>query len=279
MRVILKPAGIAAVALVFVAGVSMMAFSGLKEKKVSAADRASTGKPDANAPSAKMVPASYLFSAKDGTSVSGKDQTAVSGELVNGATYSKTKNGYSLGFAARDKQMVDLGKSLVDTTKSFSVSCWVRLTSLDGYQTFVSQDGTAISGFYLQHRGGDTNRLAFTLNSEDKAPPANPGESDPVKGYRAESSFTPKPGEWYHLVGVYDERKRQSRLYVNGKKEQTKSLPTTVRFWQAKGHTLLGAAMWGGARVDYANGTVENVRLYPRVLSDKDVQYLFQNRW
>jgi hypothetical protein len=280
MRVIIKPAGTIALVLAFSAGISLMAYSALKGKKsstTSTAPSAAAATTGSSAPTGKMVPASYVFSAKSGTSISAADQTAVLGELVNGATYKKASKGYSLGFASRDKQMVDLGKPLVDTTRSFAVSAWVRMNDFSWFQTFVSQDGTVISGFYLQWRN-DTKRLSFTLNSEDKAPPANPGETEPVKGYRAESSFVPQTGQWYHIVGVYDQRAHQSRLYVNGKKEQTKTLPSSVQFWSAKGHTLLGAAMWEGKHTDYVNGTVENVRIYPRVLGDKDVEYLFENR-
>jgi hypothetical protein len=41
------------------------------------------------------------------------------------------------------------------------VSAWVNLNSTGGYQTFVSQDGSQVSGFYLQLRG-DSHRFAFT---------------------------------------------------------------------------------------------------------------------
>jgi hypothetical protein len=54
---------------------------------------------------------------------------------------------------------------IVDTSKSFSVSVWVRLDRADVWSTFVSQDGQAISSFYLQKR--DSNYLAFTTYSSD----------------------------------------------------------------------------------------------------------------
>jgi hypothetical protein len=50
---------------------------------------------------------------------------------------------------------------VIDTTQSFTVSAWVNLNSTGGYQTFVSQDGSQVSGFYLQLRG-DSHRFAFT---------------------------------------------------------------------------------------------------------------------
>jgi Concanavalin A-like lectin/glucanases superfamily len=50
---------------------------------------------------------------------------------------------------------------VIDTTASFTVSAWVNLNNTNGYQTFVSQDGNEVSGFYLQLRA-DTGRFAFT---------------------------------------------------------------------------------------------------------------------
>ena len=49
---------------------------------------------------------------------------------------------------------------VIDTSGSFSLSVWVRLDRADVWSTFVSQDGRAISSFYLQKR--DSNYLAFT---------------------------------------------------------------------------------------------------------------------
>jgi hypothetical protein len=276
VRIIIKPAGLAAIIAAFIAVLGIMAFSSRKEKNATAATP-TAAKPLPASAGTRIVPVSYLFSARNGTSVSDTDHTAVKGELVNGAEYRKTPKGFSVALNGAQKQYVDMGKPLVDTTRSFSLSAWVRLNDTNGFHTFVSQDGTAISGFYFQKRQ-DTGRLSFTLNSNDAVPPTNPGEAEPIKGYRAESSFPAKAGEWYHLVGLYDARNHRTRLYVNGKLEQTKALPASVAFWPAKGHTMIGAALWEGKRVDYTNGMVENVRIYPRVLTADDVTYLYKNR-
>jgi hypothetical protein len=46
------------------------------------------------------------------------------------------------------------------------VSAWVKLSNTDGYQTFVSQDGSQVSGFCFQLRG-DTHRFACTRLADD----------------------------------------------------------------------------------------------------------------
>jgi Concanavalin A-like lectin/glucanases superfamily len=100
---------------------------------------------------------------------------------------------------------------VIDTSSSFTISAWVDLNNTNGYQTFASQDGNEVSGFYLQLRG-DTGRFAFTRIVAD-APAQAAIASAP--------SIIPQPGEWYHLAGVYNAAKRTISLYVNGKLQQT----------------------------------------------------------
>ncbi len=49
-------------------------------------------------------------------------------------------------------------RPVIDTSGSFTVSAWVNLANTNGYQTFVSGDGSQVSGFYLQLRG-DVNSV------------------------------------------------------------------------------------------------------------------------
>ncbi len=87
---------------------------------------------------------------------------------------------------------VDAGRSLLDTTRSYTVSAWVFLKNTDGFQTFISQDGKSLSGFYLQKRSD--NKFAFVVQSADD--PSTPQAL-------AESSLVPKPNTLYHVVGVF----------------------------------------------------------------------------
>jgi len=87
----------------------------------------------------------------------------------------------------------DAGRSLLDTTHSYTVSAWVFLKNTDGFQTFVSQDGKSLSGFYLQKRGDD-GKFAFSIRDSD-------GPNPPQ--VIAESSLAPKVNTLYHVVGVF----------------------------------------------------------------------------
>jgi len=88
---------------------------------------------------------------------------------------------------------VDAGRSLLDTTHSYTVSAWVLFSSTDGFQTFISQDGKSLSGFYLQKRGDDGKFALSVRDSDDPNPPQ----------VIAESSLVPKVNTLYHIVGVF----------------------------------------------------------------------------
>jgi alpha-L-arabinofuranosidase len=141
---------------------------------------------------------------------------------------------------------------VIDTTRSFTVAAWVKLANTNGYQTVVSQDGSQVSGFYLQLRG-DSHRFAFTRIAYDS--PAGLGTI-------ATSPIIPQPGEWYHLAGVYDAVKQTISLYVNGNLQQTQSF---VPNWSASGPLAVGRGKFAGNPVDFVSGQIDDVRTYSGV--------------
>src|SRR5205807_9135135 len=100
---------------------------------------------------------------------------------------------------------VDVPSPVVDTTASFSVSAWAMIHVARGYQTFVSVDGSQVSGFFLQFRD-DTREFAFTRLTADT----------PVAGTFASSSVTAAVDTWYLLTGAYDATAQTLSLYVDG---------------------------------------------------------------
>ncbi|MFI6686383.1 LamG-like jellyroll fold domain-containing protein [Streptomyces sp. NPDC050485] len=152
---------------------------------------------------------------------------------------------------------------VVDTAKSFSAAAWVRLTSAAGYQTFVSVDGLAVSGFYLQLRD-DTGAFAFTRLPSD-AISANGGAA--VAG----AASAPVTDAWYHLLGVHDTAAGLVRLYVNGVLEG--ETPYTGG-WRATGATAVGRGLFGGAQVDQAHGLIDDVQVFDTALTAADAAAL-----
>ncbi len=143
---------------------------------------------------------------------------------------------------------------LLNTAQPFSVSAWVNLNSTSGSQTFASIDGVNVSGFALQLRA-DTGKFAFTRLASD---------STSAQVFHADAAAAPSAGVWYNLLGVNDVADGELLLYVNG------VLQSTVSYsggWQAMGATVIGAGKSGGARTDFANGLIDEVRLFDSPLS------------
>jgi alpha-L-arabinofuranosidase len=155
----------------------------------------------------------------------------------------------------------DTGAPAFDPTGSFTVSTWVRLTTIAGFQTAVSIDGDQVSSFYLGLRD-DTRRFAFVRLPADAAAgaPAFPsGTSDPAAG------------QWYQLTGVHDAATHTLALYVNGQLQATTPAPST---WQPGGHLVIGRARFGGNPVDFVRGNIDDVRVYGAALTAGQVSDL-----
>ena len=181
--------------------------------------------------------------------------------LRGGAAWVPGVHGTAVGL--KEGQSVELDRAAVKTRAGFSVSAWVKVDKLGGTQTFVSQDGQAVSGFRLQLRGDDA-RFAFSLPEADRA-------TAPLR--TVQSDFTPTPGLWYHLTGVFDKTAGQIRLYADG---TPLAATTFTSSWNATGHTEIGRDLQAGQPGDFVTGAVDEVRLYPRALTDAQVAALHQ---
>jgi alpha-L-arabinofuranosidase len=138
---------------------------------------------------------------------------------------------------------------VLDTSRGFTVSAWVSLVNLDGYQTFVSQDGGQVSAFYLQLRG-DSHRFAFTRVAFD---------STAGLGFVATSPIVPQTGVWYHLAGVYDSVRHTIALYVNGILQQRLTFDPA---WSSTGPFAVGRGRYAGNPVDFCAAAIDDVRAY-----------------
>lgn len=175
------------------------------------------------------------------------------GTLVNGPTWTTGTAGAALQFNGSN-QFVDTGAAVLDTTGNYTAAAWVRLDSLGGFATAVSQDGPTNSAFFLQYSGAD-NRFAFSF-----------------AGVRALAPTAPQTGRWYHLVGVRDVTTGTLTLYVDG---QPAGTAYACLGDASSGHTVIGRAKFGGNPVDFWRGAIDQVHVYDRALSAAEVAELY----
>ncbi|HEY2759087.1 MAG TPA: LamG domain-containing protein [Pirellulales bacterium] len=137
---------------------------------------------------------------------------------------------------------------VVDTAGGFTVSAWVDIASLGGFQTVVSIAGTNVAGFFLQLRG-DTGTFAFARLPSDATGNAS----------IAAASSAPTAGTWYHIVGVNDATAGTLSLYVDG---QLMGSTAYTSGWTATGDTLIGHGLYAGNQVDFVNGSIDDVEMF-----------------
>ncbi|WP_169514714.1 LamG domain-containing protein [Actinomadura atramentaria] len=201
--------------------------------------------------------------------------TALNADVRTGesAVAAAASGGTTLGAAGQDGTAMGLdgvnGKAstsgaLVDATKSFSVGAWVRLdaSKVDAQQVVLSQDGTRKSPFYLKYDG----RIKKWLFGRTKT------DSDESGWYQAESAQNAQLGAWTHLVGVYDATVQRLRIFVNGE-PGIESGPIDVS-WTSTGGFQIGCGKWLGVTTDYWLGSIDDVRIYDRIVGPKEAQEL-----
>ncbi|MFE6100441.1 LamG-like jellyroll fold domain-containing protein [Streptomyces laurentii] len=166
------------------------------------------------------------------------------------------------GYAATDRPVLNTGHS-------YSVSAWAKLPAAGatGNRTVVSQSGTYYSPFYLSYEGAE-NAWSLRTSLEDV-------QAGNLSEQRVLAKQPARLGEWAHLVAVYDANVQQIRLYVNGALQGSDAAPKT---WEAQGPVQIGRAIWTGKQVDYFPGSIDEVRLFERPVSDEEVQQMFRQR-
>ena len=150
----------------------------------------------------------------------------------------------------------DAPKPAVDTTKSYTVSAWVKVARLEGYQTFVSIDAAHVSGFFLQLQGS-SGKFSLSAVGHDSGEPG-------AGAAAAVALAKPAVDTWYHLAGVYDADAHTLSLYVNGALQQTVPYASAFR---ADGPTAIGRGFYNGSRTDFVRGAVDDVRFYRSALA------------
>ncbi|MGC4894196.1 LamG-like jellyroll fold domain-containing protein [Micromonospora sp. DT31] len=165
------------------------------------------------------------------------------------------------GFATFNGRGFGVYSGSLDTTRSYSVSAWVKPKDFLANQTAVAQAGQNNGAFFLEYNKA-LNKWAFRMPSADAASPA--------ATYSATSSAALTANTWVHLVGVYNAGTKAVSLYVNGAAGTGATNPTPF----ASSSPDIGGGFIGGANTAYT-GAIDNVQMYSRALSGTDITTLY----
>ncbi len=156
---------------------------------------------------------------------------------------------------------------LLNTSKSYTVAAWVRLTSTEKLRVVASQDGTNASGFRLQFQNrSDTWQLVIP-NTDT----TSPSESFAIG---TAAGTAPTLGAWTFLVGVYDAASKTATLYVNGIPAGSTGVGST---FNAAGPFLMGRGMYSATHTFYWAGDLAQVQALTSALTGAQVKALYQH--
>lgn len=201
------------------------------------------------------------FETVEGTSVHPTVGSAIL-ELSD-ATVGPGTNGNELSISSSSSTVTTAGPVL-NTSEDFSVSTWVKLDELDGYDTFLGMDGAALSAFFLQKR--DNDRLSFATFSAD---------STSVSACVATGEIRPRAGEWYHVVGTKNAATGEQRVYVDGVLSGRATCAAGV--FEASGGLRVGRGFYEGAASDPWGGALDDLGLISRVLTPNEIAALYRH--
>ncbi|MEM3122281.1 MAG: LamG domain-containing protein, partial [Candidatus Pacearchaeota archaeon] len=82
--------------------------------------------------------------------------------------------------------------------------------------------------------------------------------------------------EWNHIVGVYNSSLQEDnfKIYVNGQLSNSTTVPIGKTFSLGVYNLGIGARNVSGLDYEF-NGTIDDVRIYSRALSEEEISYLY----
>jgi len=153
---------------------------------------------------------------------------------------------------------------LLDTTRSYTVSAWVKLTGAQtGNRVALTQDGDRVSAFWLGYSYGPNKwRMMVCRN-----------DSDSGGCVSALSDAVIASDTWTHLAGVYDASAKTVTLYVNGVAQSAPAAVSTA--FGATGPLNIGIGKWTGVDADVWQGNIADAQAYQGALSTTQVDAVY----
>jgi len=160
------------------------------------------------------------------------------------------KFGNALNFDRVDDYVNVSDSASLDITDEITVEAWFKPEGI--YQSMIVDKNNAYR-IWISWGDGSWATLAFSVY-------INEAWND------TEFSVELLKGQWYHLLGVYNGS--TSKLYLNGNLVASKSLSGNIN--ESDEELLIGRYKYSGEY--YFNGTIDEVHIYNRALSEEEIK-------
>ncbi|MFF0205896.1 LamG-like jellyroll fold domain-containing protein [Streptomyces sp. NPDC005017] len=196
--------------------------------------------------------AAWQLNENTGTTAANSQDTSHPLALDTASWAAKGRNGAA--WQGTGTSYAATSSKVVDTTGSFSVSAWARLSRTDLMSTIANQNGVNVGAFALYY-SPSVGKWVFNRYDQDA--------SSGVTIVRATSTTSPVVGAWTHLLATYDRQAQEMRLYVNGRLEASASYTTP---WAANGPFEIGRMKGTAGPAAYFSGDLDHIQAYNRVV-------------
>jgi hypothetical protein len=162
----------------------------------------------------------------------------------------------AMSFNGTDSRVLFPGDGLGDTVSALSISCWVKMTVDSDYMYIIHRGISSAIGDSIYWIGTDgSNKICGAINGNY------------VSG---QTSIVPDPNIWYNIVLTWDGS--LASVYIDGNLEKQYSTSLT--------NTVIGSMLGFGnsnaiSPTRWLDGKIQNVRIYNKALSQKDVSLLY----
>ena len=155
-----------------------------------------------------------------------------------------------------------------DMKEAITISAWLRPLTLDN---------TGSSDWIAGKWKVDGTKGAWLLGIKTRKRP-NFGMSSDEKGYNEViAEMRVELNSFSHIVGVYDGRSNQARIYVNGRLASATRQAEDIS--ASRSDVLLGATRYALSSErfeNYLHGDLDEVRFYSRALKGSEIRTLYQ---
>ncbi len=204
--------------------------------------------------------ADWSFDGPDGSTAADSASPAHPLTLSGGAAFDDAgRNGGSLKLDGVD-DYAETPTTIVDTSKSFTVSAWARLSSTKE-AVLVGAAGNVASAFELYY-SVSLNRWVFMRIKTDTMQPVN------VKALSDEPAVL---GAWTQVTGVYDAGIGRIRLYINGRLQTAGDVAYPDSAWKATGPLSVGQGQYNDVFGNRFVGSIDAVQIWQRALTPEAV--------
>lgn len=158
------------------------------------------------------------------------------------------------GFTAADADCFDF-----KSTDSFTLSCWIKPTALDGWRTVIAKNRESSDSYYGIFLCG--KEVVFAM-----------GRWNSAAGYKEIRSSNISTDTWYHVAIVQDGNAGTSSMYLNGaivgSVDATFDYTGTGR-WCVGGY---GDSSTDSLRYEFYKGGIDEVKIYNLAMNEDAVK-------